>query len=309
MYYTVTFNPSLDYIIFVDNFKYSSLNRSKEEYIVPGGKGINVSIVLKNLGKDTKAFAFTAGYTGDMLKLMVADKGVELISIPVDNGQTRINVKLKNGKETEINGKGPNITKAELNKLYLMIDEKLTKDDYLILSGNVSSSLSKDVYKELLDIANKHKTKCIIDAEGELLTQALPLKPFLIKPNKEELSMVFNTEIKSNEDVIKYSKKLQEMGAKNVLVSLGEDGAILIADGNKIYMHKAPKGIVKNSVGAGDSMVAGFISALEDSHDYNYALLCGIAAGSATAFSGFLATNEKIKEIIKNMVVYEKCNS
>ena len=306
MYYTVTFNPSLDYIIFVDNFKYSSLNRSKEEYIVPGGKGINVSIVLKNLGKDTKAFAFTAGYTGDMLKLMVADKGIELISIPVDNGQTRINVKLKSGKESEINGKGPNITKAELNKLYLIIDEKLTKDDYLILSGNVSSSLPKDVYRKLLAIANKHSARCVIDAEGELLTQALPLKPFLIKPNKEEIAMIFNTEIKSNDDVIKYAKKLQEMGAENVLISLGGEGAVLLSDDNKVYISPAPKGNVKNSVGAGDSMVAGFLCSLDDTHDYNYALLCGIAAGSATAFSGFLATNEKIKEMAMSQQTVDK---
>lgn len=309
MYYTVTFNPSLDYIIFVDDFEYASLNRSKEEYLVPGGKGINVSIVLKNLGKDTKAFAFTAGYTGDMLKPMVADKGVELISIPVNNGQTRINVKLKSGKETEINGKGPSITEADLNKLYLMIEEKLTKDDYLILSGNVSASLSKDVYRDLIEIANKVNAKCIVDAEGELLTRSLPLKPFLIKPNKEELAMIFKTEIKSNEDVIKYARKLKEMGAKNVLVSLGKDGAILIADDNKTYVHKAPNGMVKNSVGAGDSMVAGFLSSYEESNDYHLALLHGIAAGSATAFSGTLTTKDKQREQLKELKKHnEECN-
>lgn len=302
MYYTVTFNPSLDYIIFVDSFEYGTLNRAREEYIVPGGKGINVSIVLKNLGKDTKAFAFTAGYTGDMLKYMVADKGIELISIPVNNGQTRINVKLKSGKETEINGKGPALTNEDLNKLKDMLYTFLTKEDFLILSGNASASLSKDVYRELLEIANKVGAKCIVDAECELLTRTLSLKPFLIKPNKEELAMIFKTEIQSNEDVIKYARKLKELGAKNVLVSLGEDGAILIADDNKTYIHNAPSGIVKNSVGSGDSMVAGFLSGYEESNDYHLALLHGIAAGSATAFSGTLTDKEKQRSLLKELI-------
>lgn len=301
MYYTVTFNPSLDYIIFVDSFKYSSLNRAREEYIVPGGKGINVSIVLKNLGKETKAFAFTAGYTGNTLKEMVKQYGVELISIPVNNGSTRINVKLKSGEETEINGKGPALTKEDLNKLKDILYTSLTKEDFLILSGNAPSSLGNNVYKELIEIANKAGAKCVVDAEGELLTQTLSLKPFLIKPNKAELSMIFNKDINSKEDVIYYSRKLQEMGAENVLVSLGEEGALLVTLDGKTYFHSAPKGIVKNSVGAGDSMVAGFLCAFDDTHDYYYSLLNSIAAGSATAFSGFLATKEKQREILANM--------
>lgn len=303
MYYTVTFNPSLDYIIFVDSFKYGSLNRAREEYIVPGGKGINVSIVLKNLGKETKAFAFTAGETGNTFKEMVKQYGVELISIPVDNGSTRINVKLKSGKETEINGKGPALTKEDLNKLKDMLYTLLTKEDFLILSGNVPSSLGNNVYKELIEIANKAGAKCVVDAEGELLTQTLSLKPFLIKPNKAELSMIFNKKINSNEDVIYYSRKLQAMGAENVLVSLGEEGAILVTLEGNTYFHSAPKGVVKNSVGSGDSMVAGFLSSYAESNDYHLALLHGIAAGSATAFSGTLTDKEKQSALLKELII------
>lgn len=234
---------------------------------------------------------------------MVKQYGVELISIPVDNGSTRINVKLKSGKETEINGKGPALTKEDLNKLKDMLYTLLTKEDFLILSGNVPSSLGNNVYKELIEIANKAGAKCVVDAEGELLTQTLSLKPFLIKPNKAELSMIFNKDINRKEDVIYYAKKLQEIGAENVLVSLGEEGAILVTLEGNTYFHSAPKGIVKNSVGAGDSMVAGFLCSLDDTHDYYYSLLNGIVAGSATAFSGTLTDKEKQRALLKELII------
>lgn len=301
MYITVTFNPSLDYIISVDSFKYAGLNRATEEHVVPGGKGINVSIVLSNLGKPTKAFGFTGGFTGEALKGMVKERGVDFVSIPVSFGETRINVKLKSGEETEINGKGPALGLNDLEKLEELLSSTLQEGDVLILSGNVPSSLPKSTYRNLVALASQKGAKAVVDAEGELLLSTLDQKPFLIKPNKEELSALFQIEIRNKEEALPYARELQKLGARNVLVSLGSEGALLLTEAGSLHSSPAPTGVVKNSVGAGDSMVAGFLAGLEETHDYQMALKTAVAAGSATAFSGMLTTREELQKTLSQL--------
>lgn len=296
MIYTITFNPSLDYVLKVNKFDEGKINIADSEEIFAGGKGINVSIMLRNLGVENKAFGFIAGFTGDEIEKQVKESGCMTEFIKLKTGSSRINVKLKSKKESEINSKGPNISDKDIEELYKKL-ECLNDGDILVLAGSVPSSIKETIYEDILNYLGNKKVKVIVDTTKNLLVNVLKYKPFLIKPNNYELEEIFNVKLISKEEIIKYAKKLQSMGALNVLISLAKDGAILINEHGEVLEAKAPSGEVKNSVGAGDSMVAGFLAGFLKENDYNYALKLGIAAGSATAFSDGLAKSEKIKEI------------
>jgi len=299
MIYTVTFNPAIDYIAEVNNLKKNEINRTLSEKILAGGKGINVSIVLKNLGIESIALGFIAGFTGQEIKTRVEEFGVKTNFVYIPNKFSRINVKLQSiadGKvveETAINGEGPKIAENEINEFMQKID-KIEKDDFIILAGSVSRNMSDDIYEKICIKVKEKGAKIVADATGKLLTNVLKHKPFLIKPNKKELEEIFEKEINTNEEIVLYAKKLQKMGAENVLISMDKDGAILITKDNKMLYSEAPKGKVLNSVGSGDSMVAGFITGFINFQAYEKALKMGIAAGSASAFSNDLATGEEI---------------
>ena len=306
MIYTITFNPSIDYMVTVDQFQTGEVNRVQDEYILAGGKGINVSIVLKNLGVESQTLGFIAGFTGKEIQKRVEEKGIHTDFIDVHNGYSRINFKLKSQQETEVNGNGPHISKQDIELLMEKL-KKLKKGDILVLSGSIPQCVSNDIYanimKELQDIG----IEIIVDATGELLMKVLEYKPFLIKPNNHELAEMFHVKLFGQKDIVTYAKKLQEMGAKNVLISMAGDGAFFICENGKIYFSEAPKGIVKNSVGAGDSMVAGFIAGYEKTKDYIQAFKMGVATGSASAFSHDLATQVEVNELLKTVheVEYE----
>lgn len=299
MIYTVTFNPAIDYIAEITNLRKNDINRASSEKILAGGKGINVSIVLKNLGVDSIALGFIAGFTGEEIKRRVENMGIKTDFVYLSDKFSRINVKLQTIEagliieETAINGEGPKISKKEIEEFMKKIDN-IQKNDFVILAGSVSKNLKDDIYEEICDRVKKKGGKIIADATGKLLVNVLKHNPFLIKPNKDELEEIFQDEIKTNEEIIIYAKKLQEMGAENVLVSMDKNGAILITKDKKIFYSKAPKGEIKNSVGSGDSMVAGFITGILRYNDYEKALKLGIAAGSASAFSENLATKDEI---------------
>ncbi|MFW2490286.1 1-phosphofructokinase [Clostridium chromiireducens] len=295
---TITLNPSLDYIVKVDSFKVDSLNRNQEEQIYAGGKGINVSIVLKNLGVENTALGYVAGFTGDEILRQIRGYGVSCDFIKLNNGFSRINVKLKSDGETEINGSGPEITSEDLKILYQKLSG-LTKGDYLILSGSIPNSVPDDIYENIIISLLDKGVEFIVDATKDLLLKVLKYKPFLIKPNHHELAEMFNVELKSDEDIIKYGKKLQEMGAKNVLISMAGDGAILLPENAEAIKREVPKGVLKNSVGAGDSMVAGFLCGYLKNNDIDEAFKMGIATGSASAFSEELATEKEVYELLK----------
>ena len=299
MVYTITFNPSLDYIVDVDEFNIGSVNRTSAEIIYPGGKGINVSMVLKELQVETKALGFTAGFTGDMLKSLLADKGVDTDFIGLEEGFTRINVKLRSGDETEINGKGPVVSSAAIEKLCEKL-KSLKEGDYLVLAGSVPAGMSQGIYLDILDMMAGRGVNMVVDATGDLLLKALKAKPFLVKPNNFELAEIFGVEILTKEDAALYSKKLQEKGAGNVLCSMAGEGAVLVTETGEVITSGVPEGKVKNSVGAGDSMLAGFIAGWMKSGDYKEALKLGICAGSASAFSDALATRYEIEELYKS---------
>lgn len=297
MIYTITFNPALDYISQVENFQKGKINRTTNEKILPGGKGLNVSIVLKNLGIDNTALGFIAGFTGDELKKRIEQYNVNTNFIKVENGITRINVKISSNEETALNGCGPQITEDDLEKILTQIDEIQT-EDIVILAGNIPKNINKNIYEKICFKLKEKGTTFIVDATRELLIEILKYNPFLIKPNKEELEETFDVKIHGEQEIIKYAKKLQKMGARNVLISLGGEGAILITEGNKIYKANAPKGKVISTVGSGDSMVAGFIAGYIKDKDYKEALKLGIAAGSASAFSTELATKERVEKLL-----------
>lgn len=299
MVYTVTFNPAIDYIVHTDTLSPGCVNRSLSEDIQFGGKGINVSVVLSELGIKSKALGFVAGFTGDAIENGIQKKGVETDFVHLKDGFTRINVKIKSDEETELNGQGPKIDLDAIESLY----EKLgnIKDgDTLVLAGSIPNSLPSDIYENILARLSAKNMKAVVDATGDLLLNVLKYKPFLIKPNNYELGEMFGVTINSKEDVITYAKKLKDMGAKNVLVSMAGDGAVLIDEHDKVHTCGVCKGKVKNSVGAGDSMVAGFIAGSE-SGDYEYALKLGTATGGATAFSDGLAKKEEIFELLKQL--------
>jgi 1-phosphofructokinase len=297
---TITLNPSLDYIVKVDSFKVDSLNRNQEEQIYAGGKGINVSIVLKNLGVENTALGYVAGFTGDEILRQIRGYGVSCDFIKLNNGFSRINVKLKSDGETEINGSGPEITSEDLKILYEKLSD-LTKGDYLILSGSIPNSVPDDIYENIMISLLDKGVEFIVDATKDLLLKVLKYKPFLIKPNHHELAEMFNVELKSDEDIIKYGKKLQEMGAKNVLISMAGNGAILLPENGEPIKREVPKGVLKNSVGAGDSMVAGFLCGYLKNNDIDEAFKMGIATGSASAFSEELATEKEVYELLKQL--------
>ena len=300
MYYTVTLNPALDYISQVDDFGIGKINRTKTEKILPGGKGLNVSMVLKNLGIDSVAIGFIAGFTGDELRKQMEQKGVKTEFIKVQNGITRINVKISSNQETALNGIGPDIDEKDIEELLQKINE-ITSDDLVILSGNIPKSIPKNIYPIICDILEKNNVTFVVDATRELLIDVLKYKPFLIKPNKEELEETFKVKITTKDELVTYAKKLQDMGAQNVLISLGGDGAILLNKEGKVYYSKAPKGKVINTVGAGDSMVAGFLAGYKKTKDYEQAFKMGIATGSASAFSMDLATAKEVEDLLKDI--------
>ncbi|WP_373898759.1 1-phosphofructokinase [Haloimpatiens sp. FM7315] len=296
MIYTITFNPSLDYVVKVKEFNTGIVNRTYKEQLFLGGKGINVSVILTKLGINNKAFGFVAGFTGDEIRNKLNDLGCKADFIKLKNGLSRINVKLKSKEESEINAKGPEIKEEDIKELYKKLDD-IKDGDILVMAGSIPSTLPQTIYEDIIKYLGNKKIKFIVDATKELLLNVLKYKPFLIKPNKCELEEMLNVKINSQDEIIKYGKKLQEMGAKNVLISMAGEGAILLDENGGVIKHKAPKGEVKNSVGAGDSMVAGFIAGFIQENNYDYALKLGIAAGSASAFSEDLATKEKIDEI------------
>ncbi len=297
MIYTVTFNPSLDYIVSVDDFTLGRTNRTASELMFPGGKGINVSMVLQNLGVESTALGFMAGFTGDEIVRLLEQKGVKSDFIRVDEGMSRINVKLRSTEETEINGMGPAIAKKHIDKLYAQLD-KLCDGDALVLAGSIPSVMPDDIYMDIMKHLEKKDLHIIVDATRDLLVKVLPHHPFLIKPNNHELGEIFGVELTDKEEVFTYAAKLQEMGARNVLVSMAGDGALLLTEDGQRFDSKPPVGKVKNSVGAGDSMVAGFIAGYRENHDYETAFYMGLCTGSASAFSDELATKEEVEALL-----------
>ena len=298
MIYTVTFNPSLDYIVNVDHFKTGVVNRITKELIFPGGKGINVSMVLQNLGFDTTALGFMAGFTGNEIVRLLDVKGVKSDFIRVEEGNSRINFKLRSDEETEINGQGPKITEGNIKELYDQLD-KLQKGDILVLAGSIPDTLPQSMYMDIMKYLEGRGIDIAVDATRKLLMNVLPYGPFLIKPNNHELGEIFGVELKDKDEIITYAKKLQEMGARNVLVSMAGDGAVLVSEYGEEYKAESPKGKLVNSVGAGDSMVAGFISGYLETGSYKEALRKGLCTGSASAFSEELATKAEVEELIK----------
>lgn len=301
MIYTVTFNPSLDYIIQVDHFRSGIINKTTYENILPGGKGINVSIVLSNLGHESTALGFTAGFTGNEIKRRMTNYGCKTDFIEVKSGLSRINVKMKSDEETEINGAGPEISQANLDELFAKLS-LLNDKDILVISGSTPACLPDDIYQQILKFLQNTGCRIVVDASGSLLTKVLEYHPFLIKPNNLELGEIFHVTLNTREDVVPYAKKLQERGAKNVLISMAGEGAVLVDENGQVYKCEAPKGTVVNSVGAGDSMVAGFISGyLESGHNYQYAFIKGVASGSASAFSPNLCTKEQVEALLTTL--------
>lgn len=299
MVYTVTFNPAIDYVVHTGEMKLGATNRSEREEMYFGGKGINVSIVLRELGIDSKALGFTAGFTGEAIEKGLADVGIDTDFVRLESGNSRINVKIKSAEETELNGQGPDINDKAISALYEKLDE-LSDGDTLILAGSIPSSLPSDIYERILERLSGKNIRAVVDATKDLLLNVLKYKPFLIKPNNHELGEMFGVELNSDEEIEKYARKLQEMGAVNVLISMAGDGAMLIDEYGKKHRCGVCKGMVKNSVGAGDSMVAGFTAGAING-DYEYALKLGTAAGGATAFSDGLATKEEITELLKTL--------
>ena len=277
MIYTVTFNPSLDYIVSVDDFKLGLTNRTSSELMLPGGKGINVSIVLKNLGIQSTALGFMAGFTGKEIARRLEEEGVASDFIQIEEGISRINLKLKSIDGTEINGSGPKIPKVKVEELMKRLNA-MKEGDVLFLAGSIPASMPDDIYSRL------------------------EYRPFLIKPNNHELGEIFEVTLKTREDVIPYGRKLQEKGARNVLISMAGEGAVLIAENGEVYSSPAPKGTLVNGVGAGDSMVAGFMTGWMEKQDYEHAFRMGVATGSASAFSEYLATRLEVEEVYKQLV-------
>lgn len=302
MIYTITFNPALDYIVSVDDFKMGMTNRTSKELLLAGGKGINVSLMLKNLGQESTALGFVAGFTGEEIRRSLELQGCRTDFITISEGVSRINIKLKNIEGTEINGRGPDIDEESLNKLMARLD-KLVKGDVLVLAGSIPSSVPASVYQDICRQLAGRGIFVAVDATGELLLNVLELNPFLIKPNIHELGEIFGVSLKTASDVIPYAKKLQEKGAKNVLVSMAGNGAVLAAETGEVFMSPAPEGKLVNSVGAGDSMVAGFLTGFLTTGDYKEAFKISVAAGSASAFSDRFATKEEVERLLKKIEI------
>lgn len=297
MIFTVTFNPSLDYIVRVDEMRLGTINRTNYEQLLPGGKGINVSIVLGNLGHPSRALGFSAGVTGAALEKLLADTGVDADLVHVKAGFTRINAKVKAVEETELNGQGPRIAPEDVDALFSKLDV-LGQDDTLVISGSVPNTLPSDMYEQVMERLAGHGVRIVVDAERDLLTRVLPYRPFLVKPNNHELGDIFGVTLKTRDEVVPYARRIQEMGAQNVLVSMAGEGGVLVAADGQVYQSPAAKGTVVNSVGAGDSCVAGFLAGLMETGSYQTAFRMGLAAGSASAFSDHLATRPEVEDLM-----------
>ena len=297
MIFTVTFNPSLDYIVRVDEMRLGTINRTNYEQLLPGGKGINVSIVLGNLGHPSRALGFSAGVTGVALEKLLADTGVDADLVHVKAGFTRINAKVKAVEETEINGQGPRIAPEDVEALFSKLDV-LGQDDTLVISGSVPNTLPSDMYEQVMERLAGRGVRIVVDAERDLLTRVLPYRPFLVKPNNHELGDIFGVTLKTRDEVVPYARRMQEMGAQNVLVSMAGEGGVLVAADGQVYQSPAAKGTVVNSVGAGDSCVAGFLAGLMETGSYQTAFRMGLAAGSASAFSDHLATRPEVEDLM-----------
>ena len=300
MIYTLTLNPALDYAVSVPNFKTGSVNRTQSEKILPGGKGINVSVVLHNLGVESVALGFIAGFTGEEIKRLAEELGCKTDFIRVKNGLSRINVKMKADVESEINGQGPGLEEEDMEALFAQLDT-LQENDTLLFAGSLSKGMSSDTYAKMCERVAGRGVRIVVDTTGQQLLSTLTFKPFLIKPNHIELEEIMGRALVGEEDLIAGAKQLQEQGARNVLVSMAGDGALLVTETGDVYRMAAPKGEVINSVGAGDSMVAGFLAGFETTGDYEKALELGIATGSASAFSADLATKEEVEALLKSM--------
>ncbi|KON87615.1 phosphofructokinase [Sporosarcina globispora] len=300
MIHTLTLNPSVDYIVELDEIIVGGLNRMQHDTKFPGGKGINVSRVLNRMDVESKALGFVGGFTGDYIVDCLNRDNIKTDFVKIAD-DTRINVKIKSETETEINAKGPAISERNYEELINNI-RNLSKEDLLVLAGSIPSTLPETTYEELVKICSENGTAFVVDAEGELLKKVLPYEPFLIKPNHHELGEIFNAEFTSAEEVIPYGQKLVEIGAQNVIVSLAGKGAVLISN-EAAYIASVPKGEVKSSVGAGDSMVAGFLAAYEKNKNIEKAFKYSVAAGSATAFSLGLCTKEKAEELLSQVSI------
>lgn len=298
MIYTVTFNPSLDYIVSVEHFAIGRVNRTSQEMILPGGKGINVSIVLHNLGIESTALGFTAGFTGEEIKKQIERFDINTEFVEVKEGISRINVKLRSDEESEINGMGPVVSDDEL-EIFMKRLERLRENDTLVLAGSIPSTLPGTIYRDIMVRLENKGIRVVVDATNSLLVNVLELRPFLIKPNNYELGEIFGIDdLRDKKLVVEYAKKLQDRGTRNVLVSMAGDGAVLVAEDGSVYMSEAPEGVVKNSVGAGDSMVAGFLYGYIMTGSYEEAFRYGVCTGSASAFSDNLATREEVMALM-----------
>lgn len=299
MIYTVTFNPAIDYVVRTGEMTIGATNRSNSEEIYFGGKGINVSMVLKELDMPSIALGFVAGFTGVAIEKGVQEAGIETDFVHLEKGFSRINVKIKSSQETELNGQGPHITEDAIKELFAKLDS-LQDGDTIVLAGSIPNTLPADIYEQILQYLSGKNIKAVVDATGELLLRVMKFKPFLVKPNNHELGELFNVTLQTNEEIAQYARKLQEMGARNVLVSMAGDGALLIDENGKEHFCDVCKGTVRNSVGAGDSMVAGFLAGSKDG-DYEFALKLGTATGGATAFADGLAKRENIDRLLAQL--------
>ena len=300
MIYTITFNPALDYLMVLDKFKSGEVNRADKEYLHIGGKGINVSTMLNELGAENVALGYVAGFTGKELVRQLEERNIKTDFIELENGLTRLNVKIKADIESEINGSGPDISKKDVEKLFKKLDG-LQDGDTLVLAGSIPKTINDDIYEVIMERLQNKDIKIVVDATKDLLLNVLSYKPFMIKPNHHELADLFNVKLNGDDDIVKYAKKLQEKGARNVLVSMAGDGAILVSEENDVIKVGCPKGKVVNSVGAGDSMVAGFIAGYEKTNNYNDALKYATASGSASAFSESIAKKELVEKLLKTI--------
>lgn len=300
MIYTVTFNPSLDYIVTVKDFRLGETNRTASEQMLPGGKGINVSTVLENLGFENTALGFVAGFTGKEIVRKVQELGFRHEFIELHEGCSRINIKMKDFDGTEINGQGPAIKEADVQTLLERLDH-LGEGDILLLAGSIPSSMPETIYADILKRLDGKGVMTVVDATNDLLMEVLKYHPFLIKPNQHELGEIFGVELTTQESVVPYAKKMQEKGAVNVLVSMGGKGAVLLDANGDVHMLPAPKGNLVNAVGAGDSMVAGFLAGWLEKQDYEHAFRMGVSAGSASAFSEFLATRQEVESVYSSI--------
>ncbi len=298
MIYTVTFYPSLDYIVSVDNLTLGEVNRTSKEIMNPGGKGINVSIVLRNLGCDSTALGFCAGFTGREIIRRVEEQGIRSDFIEIGTGISRINIKLRSNEESEINGMGPGIGSEDIERLYAQL-ERLGAEDTLVLAGSIPAVMPDTMYSDIMERLKDRRIRIVVDATGDLLVNVLKYHPFLIKPNNHELGEIYGVTLSTRDEVIPYAERLRQEGARNVLISMAGEGAVLVAEDGQVYRSEAPQGKVLNSVGAGDSMVAGFLAGYLSTGDYEQAFYMGLCTGSASAFSEGMATKDKVQDLLR----------